>query len=153
MTADRWWVRWGARWLARAHAVSPLVRMGMLVMTGLSTGLITLQQYGHGSFAWPLIGLVIGGTIVFTWLYTEGGVYNQQQRDHADFGTNFAGPTMRIDDELIGAAVFAAVHERPPTEEEQQAIAEAVDRPWKQYRNGISLNGHGADRSQEEVDA
>lgn len=117
----------------------------MLVMTGLSTGLITLQQYGHGRFAWPLVVVTLGGTLVFTYLYTEGGVYNQQKRDHADIGTNYAGPTMRIDDELIGAAVFAAIHRRPPDDDEQAAIAEAVDRPWQAYRDGIQIEENGAD--------
>jgi hypothetical protein len=46
---------------------------------------------------------------------------------------------MRMDDELIGSSVFAAVHRRPPDEEEQEAISEAVDAPWREYRDGIEV--------------
>ena len=47
MTADRKPVQWGARWIARLEAASPLIRMGSLLLTGLSTALIVLNQYGY----------------------------------------------------------------------------------------------------------
>ena len=132
-------LQWFARWMARAQAVKDLVSTAMLVMTGLSTGLITLQQYGHGQYAWPLIAIVMLGVLLFTYAYAEFGIYNQQHRDHADFGKNYADPRMKINDELVGCAVFAALHGRPPSDDEQAIIEEAVDTPWHEYRDGIEL--------------
>lgn len=138
-TAQRRPVRLAARWLARLEAVSPIIRMAMLTMTGLSTALVALSQYGLKQYAAPLIGATALAGVVFTYLYTEGGVWNQKNRDKKDLGDNFASPLMRIDDELIGSAVFAAVHGRPPDEDEQEAIAQAVDKSWRKHRDGVDL--------------
>lgn len=139
MTNSNPLARYGARWLARLQAVQGIISMGMLVLTGISTGVMALQQYGHGRYAWPLIGLVTAGSLAFTYAYAEFGVYNQQRRDHADFGQNYADPRMRIDDEMIGAAVFAAVHSREPTDEELETMSRAVDKPFRKYRDGYTL--------------
>ena len=109
----------------------------MLGLTGLSTATLTLRSYGHGEYAWPLIGVVGAGTVVYTYLYTEGGVWNQVSRDRQDLSTNYAGPGNKIDDTIIGAAVFAANEGRPPNEEELEAIHESVDMVWQKYRDGI----------------
>lgn len=138
-TAERWWVRTAARWLARIDGVSAQLRLAMLGLTGVSTATITLKQYGHGDLAWPFIAVVAVGTVGYAYVFGEGGVWNQVSRDRADMSDNYSGPTMRIDDELIGSAVFAAVHGRPPDEDEQQSIAAAVDRPWREYRDGIDI--------------
>jgi hypothetical protein len=138
-TAERWWVRRAARWLARLDGVSKQLRLAMLVMTGLSTATITLKQYGHGRWAVPLIGATGVGILVYTYLYTEAGVWNQMQRDRVDLSTNFAGPTMKMDDTLIGVALFAAMQNRPPNEDEFEAIEEAVGMYWHEYRDGIEV--------------
>lgn len=139
-TAERMPVRRAARWLARLEAVAPMIRLGMLTMTGLSTALVALSSYGLSQYALPLVATTAIAGIAFTWLYAEGGVYNQKNRDKKDLGDNFASPLMRIDDELIGSAVFAAIHGRPPDEDEQAAIAEAVERPWREHRDGVEVN-------------
>jgi hypothetical protein len=139
LTAERRPVRKAARWLARIEAVAPMIRMAMLVMTGLSTALVALSSYGLDRFALPLVGTTLAAALVFTYLYTEGGVYNQQNRDRKDMGNNHATPLMRIDDELIGCAVFAAVHGRPPSEDERESIAEAVDGAWHDHRDGVEV--------------
>lgn len=137
MTANRWWVRFGARWMARIDGASGIVQMATLSVTAFSTFSIMLQNFGLGHIV-PYLGAVcIAGFILFVYLYAEGGVWNQVSRDRVDLSTNYAGPTMRIDDELIGAAVFAAIHKRPPEDEELEAISEAVDQPWHDYREGI----------------
>lgn len=143
MTAERWWVRYAARWLARIDGVSGQLRLAMLGLTGISTASLTLKQYGHGQYAWPLIITLSLGMLVYTYLYAEGGVWNQVSRDRADLATNYAGPTMKMDDEIIGAAVFAAMHGRPPEPEEYDAIRQAVDQPWQEYRHGINLDENG----------
>lgn len=139
-TAERTPVRRAARWLARLEAVAPMIRLAMLTMTGLSTALVALSSYGLGEYAIPLVATTIVVGVAFTWLFTEGGVYNQKNRDKKDLGDNFASPLMRIDDELIGSAVFAAMHGRPPDDEEQQAIADAVERPWREHRDGVEVD-------------
>lgn len=139
MTATRWWVRIAARWLARIDGVSGQIRLAMLVMTGLSTATLTLRQYGHGKYAWPLIALTAVGMLIFTFLYTEGGVWNQMARDRADLSSNYATPSSRINTELTGVAVFAALQGRPPEDEERQAIEDALDEVWDDHRDGIDL--------------
>lgn len=137
MTANRWWVRLAARWLARIDGVSGQLRLAMLGMTGLSTATLTLRQYGHGEYAWPLIAVVSVGALAYTYLYNEGGVRNQVGRDRQDLGTNFAGPTMRMDDELIARGILAAQKGKPLTEDERQAIKTELDEGFAEYRNGL----------------
>lgn len=132
-------VRIAARWIARAEAVSPLIRMAMLVLTGMSTGLITLKQYGHGEFAWMLIVTIAVSSVVFTYFYAEEGIYNQQKRDRADLGQNYAGPTNRIDDEMIARGVVAASEGRTLTKEERNAVKEELDDAFYDLRDGIEL--------------
>lgn len=139
MTANRWWVRIAARWLARVDGVSGMIRLAMLGLTGLSTATLTLRQYGHGEYAWPLIGVVVAGTLVFTYLYTEGGVWNQMARDRKDLSTNFAGPSMRMNNELLARAVLAAQEQRALSSEEREAIKRELDAAFEEYRDGIEL--------------
>lgn len=141
MTAERWWVKAAARWLARVDGVSSQLRLAMLGMTGLSTATLTLKQYGHGQYAWPLIagtGLVLLG---YTYFYTESGAWNQVSRDRQDLSSNFAGPSMRMDDELIARGVLAAQKGEKLTEGEREAIKEELDEGFEEFRHGISLEG------------
>lgn len=140
MTANRWWVKLAARWLARIDGVKGQVQMFSLAVTAFSTFSIMLQGFGLGHLV-PFLGIaaaLIG--IVYVYLYTEGGVWNQVARDRQDLSNNFSGPTMRIDDELIGCAVFAAVHGRAPDDDERGEISEAVDGPWREYRQGMEID-------------
>lgn len=139
MTAQRWWVRLAARWLARVDGVSGMIRLAMLGLTGLSTATLTLRQYGHGEYAWPFIGVVAGGTVIFTYLYTEGGVWNQMARDRQDLSTNFAGPSMRMNNELLARGILAAEEGRELSERERQAIKGELDHAFAEYRDGIDL--------------
>ncbi len=140
MTAERWWVRMAARWLARVDGVSGMVRLAMLGMTGLSTATLTLRQYGHGEYAWPLIGVTLSGTLVFTYLYTEGGVWNQMSRDRQDLSNNFANPSMRMNNELLARAVLAAQEQRELTDAERAAIKAELDDAFEEYRDGLELD-------------
>jgi hypothetical protein len=140
MTANRWWVRIAARWMARVDGVSNMIRLAMLGLTGLSTATLTLRQYGHGEYAWPLIGVVGAGTIVFTYLYTEGGVWNQMARDRTDLSSNYAGPSMRMNNELLARGVLAAEEGRELTEDERAAIRTELDDAFEEYRDGIDLD-------------
>jgi len=139
MTANRWWVRLAARWLARVDGVSGMIRLAMLGLTGISTATLTLRQYGHGEYAWPFIGTVGVLTLIFTYLYTEGGVWNQMARDRQDLSSNFAGPSMRMNNELIARGILAAQETRELSEEEREAIKRELDEAFEEYRDGIEL--------------
>jgi len=137
MTANRWWVRAAARWLARFDGVKGQVSMFSLAVTAFSTFSIMLQNAGYGG-AVPYLGAsaaVVG--VVYTYYFNEGGVRNQVRRDGQDLSTDFSGPTMKMDDTLIGVAVFAAINGREPTEDEIETIERAVDKPWRDYRDGV----------------
>lgn len=136
-TAERWWVRLAARWLARIDGVSGQLRLAMLGMTGVSTGLVALKSYGLGRFAWPLIigtGMVV---VIYTYLFTEGGVWNQMARDRVDLSTNYAGPTLRIDDEMIARGLVAGTKGETLNERERSAISNELDEAFYQYRDGL----------------
>ncbi|QLG28723.1 hypothetical protein HUG10_14760 [Halorarum halophilum] len=139
MTATRWWVKLAARWLARVDGVSGMIRLAMLGLTGISTATLTLRQYGHGEYAWPLIAVISVGTLVFTYLYTEGGVWNQMARDRQDLSTNFAGPSMRMNDEMIARGILAAQEKRELSAAERDAIQRELDHAFEEFREGIDL--------------
>lgn len=139
-TADRWWVRLAARWLARIDGVSGQIRLAMLIMTGLSTATLSLQQYGLGRYAMPFVGATGIVLLGFTWAYAEGGVWNQMARDRADLSSNHATPRAKINTELTGVAIFAALEGREPTADEREAIEKAVDAQWSERRDGVELD-------------
>lgn len=141
-TAHRWWVRTLARWLARIDGVSKHLRLGFLAMTGISTTLIGLKDYGYGEYAWPVIITAAITGFLYAYLYAEGGVWNQVQRDRQDMAANFSDPPQLIDNVQIAAAVFAAHHGRPPTDDELTMLETAVREPWTDYRNGINVEDH-----------
>lgn len=140
MTAVRWWVKVAARWLARIHGVKAHVQMVSLAVTAFSTFSIMLQGFGLGRWVPYLgVGAFLGG-IVYTYLYTEGGVWNQVSRDRADLSGNYAPPTMLMDDVCIGIGQFVAEHGREPTQDELDMIERAIRRQWSQYRDGIDID-------------
>lgn len=139
MTANRWWVRAIARWIARIDSVQGQLGLFFQAMTGVTLASSALGYFGAGWLILPFIVTTGSFVLAYAYLYSEGGVWNQVSRDKQDLSTNYAGPTMRIDDELIGAAVFAAVNGRAPDDSEQQVISDAVDRPWKKYRDGVEV--------------
>lgn len=137
MTATRWWVKMAARWLARVDGVKGQVQMFSLAVTAFSTFSIMLQGFGMGSVV-PYLGvaMVVVG-VVYTYYFTEGGVWNQMARDRQDLSTNYAGPTMAMDDVTIGVATFVAMQGRKPTPEEREMIQDAVREQWDEYRSGL----------------
>jgi len=141
MTAQRWWVRTGARWLARVDGVSDHLRLAMLGLTGVSTATVALQSYGLGRFAWPLIGAISAGTLVYTYLYTEGGAWNQMARDRADLSSNYAGPSMRMGHEFAARGIVAGLEGRELTAEERQNVQQELDDAFDEYRDGIDIDG------------
>lgn len=127
------------RWLMRIEAAGNVLRMAFLGVTAASTLTSALALIGHETLAPYVLGAGIVSTLLFAWAYVELGVYNRKNRERAERGNNFSRPDMRIDDELIAAGVFAAVHGRPPEDEEEQAIEETLDGTFNKYRNGVEI--------------
>jgi len=138
MTANRWWVKLAARWLARIDGVSGQLRLLFLAMTGYGIVLQTLSQYGFGGYAIEFISVSSVVLVVYTFYYNEGGVRNQVSRDRQDLSTNYAGPTMRLDDEMIARGVLAAQKGEPLSEQEREAIQTELDDAWYEHRDGLS---------------
>lgn len=127
------------RWVMRFEAAGQILSMTFQGTTAVSALSGVLAYTGRQHYV-PVV-LAVGVVLVFAfaYAYVELGIFNRKNRERHDRGSNFAGPKMRIDDELIGMAVFAATHGRPPNEDEAAAIAEAVDRPWRKYRGGVTI--------------
>lgn len=139
MTANRWWVRLAARWLARIDGVRGQVQMFSLAITAFSTFSIMLQGFGLGRFVAPLgVGAVLVG-IVYVYFYNEGGVRNQVSRDRQDLSNNYSAPAMLMDDTVTGVSNFVAINGRRPTEDEREMIEAAVREQWLEYRDGIDI--------------
>lgn len=147
-TAERWWVRLGARWLARINGVSAQLRLAMLGLTGISTATITLKQYGHGDLAWPFIAVIVGGTVGYAYLFGEGGVWNQVERDRADMSDNYSGPTMLIDRRIEGRQLahlgylLQNGHSRD-AEELADELRQVTDEEWRRMRDGVDIDEVG----------
>jgi hypothetical protein len=146
MTANRWWVRAAARWLARVDGVSGQLRLAMLGLTGLSTATLSLQQYGFGHLAPAFVTVVLAGTVAFAYFFTEGGVWNQMARDRQDLSNNYSDPDMRIRSELLARALVAAEEGRRLTDEEQQAVGDELDAAYVEFRDGIDVRADGGDQ-------
>lgn len=140
MTAQRWWVRFGARWIARIDSVKSHLNLVFQGMTGVSLASGALKYFGMEWAVGPFIAVVAVSVLVYAYLYAEGGVWNQVSRDRTDLSNNYATPRDKIDDTLIGAAVFAAVHGREPDEEELNTIEHTVSAKWSDFRNGVELD-------------
>lgn len=128
-----------ARWIMRLEAAGNILRMSFLGITAASTLTSALALIGLEQFAPYVLGAGVAGTLVFAWCYVELGIFNRKNRERVDYGNNFARPDMKIDDEITGAAVFAAIHGREPDSQEKQAIENSVDDFWQKHRNGVDV--------------
>ncbi|MGK7295655.1 MAG: hypothetical protein ACNS61_07510 [Candidatus Wenzhouxiangella sp. M2_3B_020] len=143
MTANRWWVRMAARWLARIDGVSGQLRLAMLGLTGVSTASLTLQSYGYGFLAPPLIAVTAVAGLAFAWYYTEGGVWNQMARDRQDLSNNFASPQARINTEMTARALVAGLDEAELSDGQRDAISNELDEAFEEHSDGIPLEEYG----------
>jgi len=141
MTATRWWVRRAARWIARVNGVKAHIQMVSLAVTAFSTFSIMLQGFGLGRYV-PVVGVagVLGG-VVYTYLYTEGGVWNQVQRDQADLSNNYADPNARINTEMSARAIVAALQASRLDDEQVQALQTELDGSFADLRDGVDIAG------------
>lgn len=125
--------------MARVKGVAEHIRMVSLGVTAFSTFSLLLEQVGLGRFI-PYIGAAgVGGVLAFAYLYSEAGVWNQVMRDQRDRSTNHCHPGQRINDELIGRGVAAAMRDRPLNETERQAVRDELDAAFREHRDGYNL--------------
>jgi len=140
MTANRWWVKLAARWAARFGGAQPYIQMFSLAVTAFSTFAIMLQGFGLGNLVAPL-GVVAAATLAaFAYLYAEGGVWNQVQRDRQDYSNNFAGPNSAIQAELNARAFAAARMGRELNPEEREAARVERQATFQEHRDGIEID-------------
>lgn len=129
-----------ARWLARVDGVKAHIQVVSLAVTAFSTFSLVLQNSGHSWLVRPL-GVTLAIVLpVYTYLYTEKGVWNQVSRDRVDLSTNYAGPTIRIDDEHIARGIIAGMEGRELNDEERLAIKTELDVTFAEYRDGMDLD-------------
>lgn len=139
MTANRWWVKLIARWLARVDGVKGHIQVVSLGVTAFSTFSLVLQNSGHGELVVPLgiMGLIV--LPLYTYLYTEGGVWNQVSRDRRDLSNNFAGPNARISNEMLARALAAYEKGERLNEDEKELIRDELDDTFYSLRDGLLI--------------
>lgn len=130
---------WIARWLVRFEASQQIFRIAFLGITAVSTLTTALELIGHGNLAPYVLAVGVIGAPLFAYSYVESGVWNRKNREKMDAGTNFAGPTMRIDDEMIARSILAGEKGRELTHRERKAIKTEADSVFREYRNGVHL--------------
>lgn len=117
MTAQRWWVKLYARWVARIQAVQGQLNLFFTALSGTSLASGALKYFGAP--AW-LIGVFLAGLaallVAYVYLYSEGGVWNQKERDQTDLSTNYIGPGKAMDMLLQGR--------------QRKVLAQAIDEGW-----------------------
>ena len=144
MTARNTVFRLIARWFMRFEAAGSILRLLLFGGTFLTTGLSALQQYGYAEYAWPFIGVVTTGTVAFAYAYTRFGVYNQKNRDNADMGDNYSGPTMlmdkRIEARQLAYLAYALQNGREQSFDELESDLEDIThREWADLRDGVDV--------------
>lgn len=144
MTADRTWVRRIARWLARFDTTKGQLQAISLSVTVFSTFSLVLQNAGLGEYV-PYVGVIgAGGWLVYTYLYSEGGVFNQKQRDMTDLGDNYSGPTMLMDAriearQLASLAYVLQEDDAQSFDEIYQEMLQRTEAEWASMRDGLDI--------------
>lgn len=144
MTADRWWVRLAARWLARVDGVSGQLKLGFQGMAGISAALGVIKYYGFGGYAPAFLAIALGVGLVYTYLYTEGGVWNQVARDKVDMSDNYSGPTMlmgaRIEARQLAHLGYVLQNGHGKTVDEiHEEMLDLTEREWAELRDGVDI--------------
>jgi len=137
MTAQRWWVQVFARWQARIDSVKGQIQAISLLVTAYSTFSLLLQNSGHGEYVMPMgIILAISGP-VYAYLYFEGGVWNQVNRDRADMSGDYAAPGGTINSILTAAALAPVITGEPLDKDSFEEMKESATFGFEQLREGI----------------
>jgi len=144
MTATRWWVKIGARWIARVNSVQPHLNLLFTAMTGIGVASGALKYYGLQQYTPFFIALTGLATIAYAYLYSEGGVWNQTSRDKTDMSTNYSGPTMLMDAKIEARQLaYLGYVLQNGQEKELDALIEDMDEltyeEWAALRDGVDI--------------
>lgn len=139
MTANRWWVKMGARWIARVDSVKAHLNLFFTAMTGVSVASGALAYLGAERFVPYFVAATAIGVLAYSYAYAEGGVWNQVQRDRRDLSTNWAGPTARINAELTSRTWTAAQQGEALSEAQRAAAKAEADAAFEEFRDGFEL--------------
>lgn len=138
MTATRWWVKAFARWIARIKSVQGQLNLFFTAISGVSLASGALRYFGAPTWAIAaILCLLAGSLLVYTWLYSEGGVWNQVSRDQRDMSSDFADPKSRINTEMTARSLGAVMKGRELTPEEREATQSELDDAFRELRDGI----------------
>jgi uncharacterized membrane protein len=119
--------------------------MVSLAVTAFSTFAIMLQGFGLGRYvAFLAVGSAVVG-VGYVYLYSEGGVWNQVQRDQADLSNNYADPNARINAEMSTRALVAGLQGEPLTDQQREAFEHELDAAYQQLRDGVDVERAPAD--------
>ncbi len=73
MTAERAWVRFGARWIARVDSVKSHLSLVFQGMTGVGVASGALEYLGLGHLVGPFIAALAVVLLAYAYLYSEAG--------------------------------------------------------------------------------
>lgn len=143
-TAERWWVRLGARWVARINSVQGQLQLGFQAMTGVSLASGALKYFGFEAFVPHFIVATAVGTVGYAYLFAEGGVWNQTSRDKTDMSDNYSGPTMLMDGrieatQLAYLGYVLQAEDDLGFDELRQRLHEITDEEWAAMRDGVDI--------------
>lgn len=140
MTANRWWVKGYARWIARVRSVQGQLNLLFTAMSGVGIASGALKYLGAPTWVIAiLLGILALGIIAYIWLYSEGGVWNQMRRDQSEMSANFADPKARINAEMTARPILAGIKGRELTPAERQAISAESVATFAEYRDGAEI--------------
>jgi len=143
-TAERWWVRLAARWVARVDAVTAHLNLAFQAMTGVSLASGALKYFGYQQYVPYFLAITGVGTLCYAYLYAEGGVWNQTARDKTDLSTNYSGPTMLMDAKLEARQLSRLAYvlqngSEQPLEEIEQEMEQITVEEWVNLRDGVDI--------------
>lgn len=140
MTANRWWVRAFARWIARVKSVQGQLNLFFTAISGISLASGALRYFGMPTHIIViLIGLTAVVLLAYTYYYSEGGVWNQVSRDQRDMSANYADPKSRINTEMSARAMAAMLKGRELSDDERTAGLAELDKAYEENRDGIQI--------------
>lgn len=132
------------RWLMRLEAAGSILRMAFLGVTAASTLTSALALVGYQQYAPAVLVIGVLATFVFAFGYVEYGVFNRKNRERADFGDNYSGPTMLMDRQLDAVQRAYLVHAIQNGETDLETLTENMTEvtaaQWREYRDGLNTD-------------
>lgn len=118
-----------------------IVFQGVTAVSALSG---VMAYSGYGPWVPYILSSGIPITFIFAFAYADSGLFNRKNRERADFGDNYSGPTMLMDARLEARqlAMLGYVIQNG----EQQSFNELADdmedltlREWVEMRDGVDV--------------